>query len=141
MPNYVLCNQVLTQWKPSLDFQGSLNMVYYKNLLASRPFQNLVPDFSHHVVTSGYGTYGGAEYVTTASLPDGTLSISYLPSHHVLSVDMSKFSASVLARWYDPTNGTYSSIGTFANNGSKQFSSPASNSEGFADWVLVLEAP
>jgi hypothetical protein len=47
----------------------------------------------------------------------------------------------VTAQWYDPTNGTYTTIGTFANSGTHTFASPSSNSTGTNnDFVLVLRA-
>jgi hypothetical protein len=47
----------------------------------------------------------------------------------------------VTARWYDPTNGIFSTISgsPFANSGSRNFTPPRKNSAGDGDWVLVLE--
>jgi hypothetical protein len=45
----------------------------------------------------------------------------------------------VTARWLDPTNATYTTIGSaFPNSGSRAFSVPGINSTGQTDWVLVL---
>jgi len=55
---------------------------------------------------------------------------------------MSKMGAGpgrLLARWYDPTDGTYQTIGKVANSGSHTFTTPGANSKKAADWVLVLE--
>jgi Putative collagen-binding domain of a collagenase len=48
---------------------------------------------------------------------------------------------STTARWFDPTNGTFTSISgsPFANTGSHSFTPPGNNSAGDADWVLVLQ--
>jgi hypothetical protein len=48
----------------------------------------------------------------------------------------------VTVRWFDPTNGTYQAISgsPFTNSGSRQFTTPGTNSGGDQDWVLVLEA-
>ena len=54
---------------------------------------------------------------------------------------MGQFAGSVTAQWYDPTNGTYTTIGTFANSGTYTFNSPSSNSAGQNDFVLVLGGP
>jgi hypothetical protein len=54
---------------------------------------------------------------------------------------MSQFAAQVTARWFDPTAGTYASIGSFANSGTHTFNSPSTNSAGQNDFVLVLQAP
>ena len=34
---------------------------------------------------------------------------------------MGTFAGSVTAQWYDPTNGTYTTISTFANSGTQTF--------------------
>ena len=72
------------------------------------------------IVTGGLGTFGLADYVTAASTPDGTLAIAYVPSNRTITVDMSRFSGPVTARWYDPSAGTFASISatSFANSGS-----------------------
>jgi hypothetical protein len=59
-----------------------------------------------------------------------------------ITVDMSRLSGSVTARWYDPTDGSYRSIqgSPFVNSGSRQFTTPGLNSARSGDWVLVLES-
>jgi hypothetical protein len=46
------------------------------------------------------------------------------------------------ARWYDPTNGTFTAISDapLANTGSATLATPGANAAGDYDWVLVLEA-
>ena len=99
-------------------------------------------DQSHAVITDGLGTYGTNDYVTAARTPDGTLAIAYIPSSRAVTVDLSTFSGSVTARWYDPTAGTFTSASEspFPNAGSQQFTTPGTNAGGDDDWVLVLEA-
>ena len=41
--------------------------------------------------------------------------------------------------WYDPRNGQYQLIGTFANKGTKTFTPPGKEKNG-NDWVLVMES-
>ena len=53
---------------------------------------------------------------------------------------MAKMQGPDHARWYDPTTGTYTAIGTIANTGSHSFTSPANHSDGADDWVFVLQA-
>lgn len=134
-------------WKAHLDTPGSLQLGYVTRLFASRPWYSLIPDQSHRVVTAGYGTFsssgslGSNDYLTAARTPDGALVLAYMPTVRTITVDMSKLSGPVLARWYDPTNGTYTAIAgsPFANSGTRQFTPPAHNSGGDGDWVLVLE--
>jgi hypothetical protein len=53
---------------------------------------------------------------------------------------MTTLRGTVTARWFDPTNGTYSSIGSFSNTGTQAFTTTGNNAAGDADWVLILEA-
>ena len=135
-------------WQENLDTPGSAQMTLVKFLFAPRPWQNLVPDQTHVVVTSGYGTFadGGAlgdnDYLTAARTPDGGLVMAYAPTVRTFTVDMTKLGGAAYASWYDPTTGTYDAISgsPFANSGTHDFTPPGSHGDGSADWVLVLEA-
>jgi hypothetical protein len=53
---------------------------------------------------------------------------------------MGAMSAPSSARWFDPTNATYTEIATgLANSGTLSFTPPGNNSAGQRDWVLVLD--
>jgi hypothetical protein len=52
---------------------------------------------------------------------------------------MTKLGSNIQAQWYDPTSGTYTSIGRFDNTGTQNFTPPGNNSTGDSDWVLVLQ--
>ena len=81
-----------------------------------------------------------AIYVTAAVSADGTLGVAYLPQRTTVTLDMAKMRGQTTARRYDPTTGTYSTIGILANSGSHQFTSPAKHKDGSDDWLLVLQA-
>ncbi len=133
--------QFINGWKQQLDTPGAVQMAYVTALFEPRAWYDLVPDQNHTVVTSGFGTFGAGDYVTAARTPDGKLVIAYLPSARTLTVDMSKLSGTVTARWYDPAGGTVANISgsPFANAGSRNFTTPGTNVDGDGDWVLVLE--
>jgi hypothetical protein len=134
-------------WQSHLTDPGAEEVQYVVNLFSGFNWWTFSPDTTHQVVTSGYGTYDGsngnlpnATYCTTAW--DGsTTAITYCPTSTTLTVDMAVFNAAVTAQWYDPSNGTYLSISgsPFANSGTQLFTSPGSNNDGDADWVLVLK--
>ena len=111
-------------------------------LFSPRRWYDLVPDQDHTLVTSGYGSFGQDDYVTAARTPDGKLAIAYLPSGGTVTVDLGTLSGPVAARWYDPTDGTFTTIGDgpLANTGNVMLTTPGTNSDGADDWVLVLEA-
>lgn len=128
-------------WKDQLDTPGALEMAHLKALFEARRWYDLVPDQAHTVVTDGLGTFGSDDYVTAARTADGTLALAYMPSSRTITADLSTFSGSVSARWYDPAAGTFTSItgSPVANTGSRQFDPPGTNADGDDDWVLVLE--
>jgi hypothetical protein len=134
-------------WQSNLDTPGVAQLGYMKAFFASRPWYNLVPDQSHTTVTAGYGTFSATDevntndYLTAARTPDGSLVIAYMPTIRAITVDMSKLSGSVIARWYDPSNGIYATItgSPFTNAGTRRFVPPGNNNDGSGDWVLVLE--
>jgi hypothetical protein len=135
-------------WKDHLDSPGSVQIGDLVKLFAGRPWFELVPDQSHKIVIAGYGTFsstgnvGSSDYVTTASTPDGKLAMSYLPSGGSIVVRMARLGGHIQARWYDPADGTYSSVAgsPFPNTGSVHFTAPGKNADGDPDWVLVLTA-
>ncbi|MBV8483230.1 MAG: hypothetical protein JO077_10235, partial [Verrucomicrobia bacterium] len=77
-------------------------------------------------------------YAPVAITGDGTLGVVYVQNSTTLTIDMSKMSGKVTALWYDPTNNTYLSIGEYDHSGMIQFTSPAGNSAGDQDFVLLL---
>jgi hypothetical protein len=130
------------QWQQQLTSEGSLEMTHFVNLQRSLPWFTLVPD-QNGAVFQGVGSpaiYCGAY------APDGTLALAYKPAtggttSQSFTVHMNAFSGPVTAQWYDPTNGTYTPIGSgLANSGSRTFTSPGANSAGDNDWLLVLKA-
>jgi hypothetical protein len=129
-------------WKDYLASPGATQMANVVALFSSRPWYELVPDQSHTIVTSGYGSFGDSDYVTAAHTPDGKLAMAYLPSARTITVDLGTLNGPVTARWYDPTNGAFTPIGgsPLANNGSVSLTTPGANADGADDWVLVLEA-
>jgi hypothetical protein len=121
---------------------------YCVTFFTARRWYDLIPDWSHTFLTSQSGTPRKDDYtyVSAALTGDGSLGVCYYPgrsgSRFDLTMNMSKMGGGAgnsSARWYDPTNGTYRTIGKLVNSGSHTFTTPDANSKGAADWVLVLE--
>lgn len=134
----------------NLDTRGASQIPYINTLFTAIQWWKLVPDRTHAVVTSGYGTYttGNSNlykntYCSTVWIPDGDASVTYCPSHTTLTVAMDRFRGVITARWFDPSSGTYQSIGgsPFSSSGSHEFVMPGKNKDGEPDWVLVLTTP
>jgi hypothetical protein len=136
-------------WKDRLDTAAAAEVGYMARLLESLAWYDLVPDENHRLMTSGYGqrvTTGhvsDSTYATAAMTTDGSLGLVYLPTSRGITVDMSRFGGPVTARWYDPTNGTDTTIAgsPFANSGSHVFRPVGPNGAADPDWVLVLTSP
>ena len=128
-------------WKAQLGGPADAMLAPLSALAAGRPWHLLVPDRNSALVTSGRGTLGTLGFVAAAKTPDGKLAIVYLPAGNPITIDLSQFSGSISARWYDPTNGAFASAGTFPASGSQSFSRTTANAVGDHDWVLLLEVP
>jgi len=125
----------LSDWKAQLDSPGSVSMMYAQKLFNSRAWQTLVPDFTHTVLTAGYGTWGDTDYATAARTADGATTIAYLPTSRTITLDMTQVSGTqAKAWWYNPATGAATLIGTFATSGTHNFTPPSDG-----DWVFVLD--
>ena len=125
-----------TDWKAELNNVGSLNMQHFQALFHSRHWETLVPDTSHTVLTAGNGTFGDADYVLAACAADGSSILAYLPSSRTVTVSGACLAGStMIAWWYDPSNGVATRIGTFPTTMPQNFSPPTSG-----DWVLVVDS-
>ena len=134
-------------WESHLDTVGVTQLTIWKQFFTSLPWQDLVPDQDHSVVTAGLGTYGTlqtrvsqSDYLTAAKTPDGSFVIAYMPTARTITVNMASLKAHATAQWFDPTNGAYTTIpgGPFANTGTREFTPPGSNHDGASDWLLLL---
>jgi chitodextrinase len=136
-----------TGWQSHYDSPGAAQMPFLRNLFESRSWWTLIPDSSHEVLTAGYGTYeafgsiASNDFATAALASDSSFMIAYLPTIRTVTVEMSKFTGPVTARWFDPSNGAYSTIAgsPLPNTGRRDFTPPNNNNDGNGDWVLVLE--
>ena len=127
-------------WHVAMDSAASYDMTRFKNLFTSIAWQTLVPDFAHTTVTAGYGS--GTTTVTTGRASDGSFVMSYLPAVRGVTVNMTRLTgSSVVARWYDPSNGVYTTVAgsPFPNTGTRVFTPTGNNSSGASDWVLLLQ--
>lgn len=136
-------------WESHLDTIGVKQLTIWKDFFSSLPWQDLVPDQNHVIVTVGLGSYGNlqtrvsqSDYCTVASTPDGGFVVAYMPTARKLTVNMAQLKSAAYAQWFDPTNGSHAPIpgGPFANTGTRQFTPPGKNSDGVSDWVLLLDA-
>ena len=122
-------------WKLHLDDEGRADLKHIRALFESRIWYTLVPDQTHSIVTSGYGSEIGNDYVGAARTSDGETVIVYIPLQRQIGVDMSKISGSTaVGWWFNPRYGTSQLIGFFPTIGIHTFTPPT-----YDDWVLVFD--
>lgn len=142
---------ITSDWQSHLNTTGIVQLGYFKNFFTSVSWFNLVPDRSHKLVTSGYGTFDTGndfvltanDYVTAAQSPDGTLGVVYCPKNITLTLCLTNFAGPVTAKWYDPAAGTYTPVAgsPFANTiVATKVTTPGNNAAGDPDWVMLLKA-
>jgi hypothetical protein len=138
-------------WKSFVDTVGVNQFMLWHAFFSSLPWQDLVPDQDHSVVTAGFGTPGHdkdraskMDFCTASRTEDGSLVVAYMPTPREITVNMASLKAPVTARWFDPVSGTYITIpgGPFTNSGSHRFTPPGkiNDNDGEGDWVLLLVA-
>ena len=126
---------------------GAREIKYINGLFATLPWQNLVPDTAHQVVTAGYGTYDGSNAESDHShllhdgVGPGSYALTYCPQATTLTVNLTEFRGLTRARWYDPSSGIFLRISgsPFHNSGNHNFTTPGNNHDGNPDWVLDLD--
>ena len=133
-------NNPLMPWFEAIDQPGAGQMQYGRRLMESRPFLSRVPDATI-VVTGPVPTAmpgaGTRRFVATRDA-EGTFAMVYAPVGRPFTVRMDVIKGEkVKAWWYNPRDGEATAIGTFSNQGQRQFNPPDTGE--LLDWVLVLD--
>jgi hypothetical protein len=133
-------NSPLMPWTEAIDEPGAFQVAIGKRLLESRPFLTRVADDSvlapaeYPTLVPGAGT---RRFVATRDA-NGSYAMIYVPVGRKFSVRMDKIArAKVKAWWFNPRDGTVTSIGEFENRGERSFVPPTPGE--LLDWVLVLD--
>jgi len=128
-------------WQSVLDSEGARAMPHVKALFTTRSWWLLAPDTGNGFLTGGIGS--GAARAVASRASDGSFALLYTPAVRTLTVDLGDLAGPrVNARWFDPASGGYTNIAgsPFDASGSRGFAPAGNNSQGAADWVLVLES-
>ena len=108
-------------------------MKHLKALMESRSFDRVS---DQTLLASDPDT--GRNHVRASLAASRRDAVVYTPTGNAISVRMDRLAGFVRATWFDPRDGTSTSIGVFTNTGSRTFDPPGSPAVG-NDWVLVLE--
>src|SRR5262249_3078455 len=108
-------------WTSRFNVPGRTQMQYLRKLLESRPLLGRGPDQS--LVTSALGTH--LDHIQATRDANNTWAWIYNPDGHTMTIDMSKITgAQVAASWYNPRDGSSTSIGQFPTTGTQNFTGP-----------------
>jgi hypothetical protein len=121
-------------WFNAINDPGAQQMVYLKKLLLSRPYFERVPDQS---LIAGEP---GDQYNHLLATRGQQYAFIYTYNGRNIKVNMGKIAGdTVKATWYNPRNGSTTTIGKFRNKGVATFDPPGIQQNG-NDWVLVLDS-
>ncbi len=133
-------NNPLQPWYEAINQPGAAQMQHARALLESRPFLTRIPDDSILVTDRVATRVPGAGRYRFAGTRDteGTFAMVYAPVGRPFRVRMEVIRGpQVKAWWFNPRDGTAREIGTFPNQGEREFTPPDPGE--MLDWVLVLD--
>jgi len=126
-------------WNQAIDFPVGAQMGYMKSFFSALPWWTLAPD-GNAITWSGAPTDTQQPYEKANS--DRSLLVAYLPqtsTAYTGTLNGLSTSVTYTARWFDPRQGSYSTIATnFTPGSSGQWSIPA-QPDATRDWVLLVQ--
>lgn len=123
-----------THWKTALQQAGALQAGLMRKVFEQRPWQRLVPDQTLIVDDNPENV----EYKLASVSQDGDFMMVYIPYGSATKIDLRKLSGkSLRGWWFNPRDGRTIPLGTFENNGVKEFR-PGSAGRG-SDWLLIID--
>ncbi len=133
-------NNPLMPWNEAIEQPGAAQMQHGRALIESRPFLTRIPDDSiivtDRVATSMPGS-GRYRFVATRD-QSGSYAMVYAPVGRKFSMNMATITgARVKAWWFNPRDGRATAVGTFENQGVREFTPPDLGE--MLDSVLVLD--
>lgn len=129
-------------WPAELGSDGSRAMEVLAKVMASRPWQDLVPDYAQTTVISGRGDITERDYVAAGRTPDGSLAMVWVPTAGAITVDMTRIAGANANVWVvDATDGSVTLEGTFPTTGDRAFGSSGLELFVIDDAALGLPAP
>jgi hypothetical protein len=127
-------------WQQALDSPGARDIARLGKL--KLPWPDLVPVVQNTLIKTGAGE--GASRALAARLPDGSLTVIYIPADgqgpRELMLDLSHVARPCLALWFNPAKDSApdKEARIQRNESQRLFRTPGDNGTGANDWVLVL---
>ena len=125
-------NPPFDSWWNNLNSPGSIAVGKIGQLMRSRRWWRMVPDYANWVVISAKAS--GMRYRAAAREVTGETVMAWSPDGSQITVNMGQVSGT-LARgwWFNADDGTFTDIGTFPTSGTRTFTPPR------ARQVLVVD--
>jgi hypothetical protein len=118
-------------WERTLQWESAFQMQYLHDFLAAIAWWQLEP--AHELILNQPDNVTCR--MVLARLAQRDYAVAYLPDNEWIEVNLSAFSAPLVARWFDPVRRRFAPIpGNVKNDGVHRFTPPAKG-----EWVLVLE--
>jgi hypothetical protein len=139
--NNLIANGPAATLASSLNTTGAQHSTIFAQVMQMYPWWKLVPQTGIYLVSTSL--YSGASTISPALSSDGTFAFIYTAGGNGFSVQLGVMQVgSFAARWYDPTNGTFTTASgsPFTNSPGTfhAFTTPGNNAAGDPDWLLVL---
>jgi hypothetical protein len=131
--------QFQTGWQSGLGVTAIQHEAVMGSFFAARSWWLLVPSTGAAFVSAGGGTSNTAGYKPRAQASDGSWGAVHVTDGTSTTIDFSGFNGTKTVKWFDPTNGSISTVGTHANSGTQAYTPSGNNAAGDSDMVLVLE--
>lgn len=120
------------RWDTAIVAPGANQMRHLRSLIESRAMLERVPD-------QGLIRDNGTRYARVLASRGKGYAFAYTYTGRPFTMRLGAISGTrVIARWYSPRDGQFTSIGTFDNRGERRFDPPGKTAPG-NDWVLVLD--
>ena len=107
-------------WQHNLNSPGSIANAAMGNVMRSRRWWRLVPDYANTVVVSSKSS--GINYLATARVDTGETVMVWTPGTSAMTVNMTMISGTqARVWWFDVSTGTSVLVGVYPTTGTKSF--------------------
>jgi len=129
-------------WQMALHYDSRKDMTIKKLLVDVIPWWTFIPDMNNKFLVCQSGIRGTGDYAVAAVSSDRKFAVVYIPVRNEMQLNLDELAeGKIKANWYDPCSGKTKLTEVFPENskGMINLFSPAKNSSGKSDFVLVIK--
>ena len=125
-------NHPYCTWLEAIDRPAANQVIHLRRLMESRPYFSRVPDQSMLAFDPGQR----GNHVRATRDAQRRYAFVYVPNTQTVDIAMDAIAGETAnVWWYNPRDGSATSLGAFATTGTRFFTTPVDG----PDWVLVLD--